>query len=444
MEEDLLNTSVDSWNGDEDVNKMIDINALVAEKEIIEGKHGQKYILIDTKTQQKYFAKSLDPTFNAEQRKNQKLETACCSAMLSCFSHTPYPVGIKNINNEDFIVFRCDEEYDTKQNRQRHNDLNYINETWKSDWNNQELHIENFVSNFNSLPLYGKNYFIQVITHLCFFGLKDRISNNMLFEKNGMHHIDIDDNNEFMFDTASINNLISLYGSYINILVNVNDQYIIEPCNQYLNHTINKILNIDYGKFADRFIRNCIVLGIKEADAYTYYKAFITKMKDYVQNTILRIQQSIDKHQKHGDRKPTWHEFFNSLLQGLQQMEKIINNNVNKITISQEDFKNQFKSKQDELNKNQPNTSNNNICNDCADKSLLQGLKQMKDNINNNVDEIPLNDIDKITISQEDFENQSKSKQDKLNNNQLKISNDNICNDCADKCLSIFRNCCGL
>ena len=68
----------------------------------------------------------------------------------------------------------------------------------------------------------------------------------------------------------------------------------------------------------------------------------------------------------------------------------------------------------------------------------------MKDNINNNVDEIPLNDIDKITISQEDFENQSKSKQDKLNNNQLKISNDNICNDCADKCLSIFRNCCGL
>ena len=133
MEEDLLNTSVDSWNGDEDVNKMIDINALVAKKEIIEGKHGQKYILTDTKTQQKYFAKSLDPTYNAEQQKNQKLETACCSAMLSCFSHTPYPVGIKNINNEDFIVFRCDEEYDTKQNRQIHNYLNYINETLKSD-----------------------------------------------------------------------------------------------------------------------------------------------------------------------------------------------------------------------------------------------------------------------------------------------------------------------
>ena len=143
------------------------------------------------------------------------------------------------------------------------------------------------------------------------------------------------------------------------------DQHIIEPCNKYLNHTINKILNIDYGKFADRFIRNCIVLGIEEADAYTYYQAFITKMKNYVQNTISRIQQSIDKHQKHGDRKPTWREFFNSLLQGLQQMEKIINNNVNKITISQEDFKNQFKSKQDELN-----TSYFDICNDCADKCL--------------------------------------------------------------------------
>ena len=187
----------------------------------------------------------------------------------------------------------------------------------------------------------------------------------MLFEKNGMHHIDTDHDNKFMFDTTSINDLKALYAYYIQILANVNDNNIIQQCQQYLNNTINKIHNIDYGKFADRFIRNCIVLGIKEADAYTYYKAFITKMKDYVQNTILRIQQSIDKHQKHGDRKPTWHEFFNSLLQGLQQMEKIINNNVNKITISQEDFKNQFKSKQDELN-----TSYFDICNDCADKCL--------------------------------------------------------------------------
>ena len=80
MEEDSLNTSVDSWNGDKDVNKMIDINALVAEKEIIEGKYGQKYILTDTKTQQKYFAKSLDPTYNAEQQKKSKIR----NSLLQC------------------------------------------------------------------------------------------------------------------------------------------------------------------------------------------------------------------------------------------------------------------------------------------------------------------------------------------------------------------------
>ena len=375
MEEDLLNTSVDSWNGDKDVNKMIDINALVEQKEIVEGKHGQKYILIDTKTQQKYFAKSLDPTYNAEQQKNQKLETACCSAMLSCFSHTPYPVGIKKINNKDFIVFRYDEEDNTKQetNQQIHQYLEDINSTLLNNWAKQNEYINFFTSKFQSLPAYGKYYFIQLITHICFFGLKDRISNNMLFEKNGMHHIDIDyinNNINFMFDTTSIEDLISVYGYYIQILANVNDNNIIQQCQQYLNKTINKINNIDYRKFADRFIRNCMVLGVKEEDAYTYYQTFINNMKDYAQNTISRIQQSISRHLIKNDRNQNWHTFFNSLFQGLQQMKSNILQNNNAIKISQKDWENKYQSKYNELNKNQPNTSNNNICNDCADKCL--------------------------------------------------------------------------
>ena len=203
---------------------------------------------------------------------------------------------------------------------------------------------------------------------MCFFGLKDRISNNMLFEENGMHHIDIDYNNNFMFDKDGINNLISLYGYYIQILANVNDNNIIQQCQQYLNNTINKIHNIDYGKFADRFIRNCIVLGIKEADAYTYYQTFINNMKDYVQNTISRIQQSISRHLIKKDRNQNWHTFFNSLLQGLQKMQENIKNNVDEIPLN--DWENKYQSKYNELNKNQPNTSNDDICNSCADKCL--------------------------------------------------------------------------
>lgn len=370
MAEDLLNTSVDSWNGDENINKIIDVDALVEGKEIVEGKHGQKYILTDTKTQQKYFAKSLDPTYNAEQQKNQKLETACCSAMLSCFSHTPYPVGIKKINNKDFIVFRYDEEDNTKQetNQQIHQYLEDINSTLLNNWAKQNEYINFFTSKFQSLPAYGKYYFIQLITHICFFGLKDRVSNNMLFEKNGMHHIDTDHDNKFMFDTTSINDLKALYAYYIQILANVNDNNIIQQCQQYLNKTINKINNIDYRKFADRFIRNCMVLGVKEEDAYNYYNTFIKNMLTYVLNTITCIYNTINKHCN--DRNQNWHTFFNSLFQGLQQMKSNILQNNNAIKISQKDWENKYQSKYNELNKNQPNTSNDDICNSCADKCL--------------------------------------------------------------------------
>ena len=92
MEENLLNTSVelntsvDSWNGDEDVNKIIDLRNTQDTKLNVAGAQGDKCQLTsDSKT---YFAKEYKTS-------EQLLETASCSAMLSCFSHTPYPVGIK-------------------------------------------------------------------------------------------------------------------------------------------------------------------------------------------------------------------------------------------------------------------------------------------------------------------------------------------------------------
>ena len=88
-------------------------------------------------------------------------------------------------------------------------------------------------------------------------------------------------------------------------------------------------------------------------------------MKAYVYNTILRIQQSIDRHIVNNDRDQNWRTFFNSLLQGLQKMKNNILQNRNTIKISQKDFENQFKSKQDKLN-----TSYFDICNDCANRCL--------------------------------------------------------------------------
>lgn len=356
MEEDLLNTSVDSWDGDEDINKIIDLQNTQDIQLDVGGQHGDKYKL--TSGNRTYFAKEYKAS-------EQLLETASCSAMLSCFSHTPYPVGIKKINNKNFIVFRYDQEDDTKQetNQQIHQYLESINSKLFLEWNDRNSYIKNFALQFNDLPVYGKNYFIQLITQLCFFGLKDRHSNNILFEKNGMHHIDIDYDNKFMFDANSVNDLKALYGYYIQILADVNNNNIINQCHQYLTNTINKILNIDYGKFTDRFIRNCIVLGVKEEDAYNHYNTFINNMRTYVSNTITCINETIKKH--HNDRNQNWHTFFNSLLQGLKQMNNNILHNDNTITISRKDFENQFKSKQDKLN-----TSYFDICNDCTNRCL--------------------------------------------------------------------------
>ena len=55
MAEVLLNTSVDSWKDDEDVNKIIDLRNTQDTKLNVGGQHGYKYKLTsDNKT---YFAK---------------------------------------------------------------------------------------------------------------------------------------------------------------------------------------------------------------------------------------------------------------------------------------------------------------------------------------------------------------------------------------------------
>ena len=268
-EQDTLNTSTfskSSWDGDENINKIIDVDKLeiatnasgIETTKLERGAFGKKFVLKDN-TGNLFFAKEIYEYF--KQFYNVPAYTSLFSAFLSCFSHTPYPIGIKIINGKECIIFRYDVAEKESSNNLQTN-INNLKEYKPLDCNKLSTLTPSESENFNKLFI-----------HVFFFNLPDRKFENLIFSENGMHHIDIDCDKKFMFDKIVKYQVDYLLQCGKNLAENCSDS------TKYQEKAIRKIERIDYDKFIDRFIRNCIVLNVPLKDAFGCLKENLEQMQ---------------------------------------------------------------------------------------------------------------------------------------------------------------------
>ena len=469
-EQDTLNTSTfskSSWDGDENINKIIDVNKLeiatnvseIEPKKMQRGAFGEKFILKDN-TGNLFFAKEIHEVF--KQCYNVPAYISLFSAFLSCFSHTPYPIGIKIINSKEYIIFRYDvAEKESSDNLQTN--INNLKEHKPLDCNKLSTLTPSESENFNKLFI-----------HVFFFNLQDRKFENLIFSKNGMHHIDLDFRN-FMFDKVLKYQVDYLLQCGKKLAENCSD------CAKYQEKAIRKIERIDYGKFIDRFIRNCIALNVQPKDAFDCLKKNLEQMQTSIKNKLelLSQQDIIERYQDNN--------WFKTLKQGLEKTEQVINSNKILKKIMSNDkmsndeaekwFTNKFQQKEKELKSSfqteeQKENNNNLVNNDQQPSSTLitgngrEEKEVKKDNLlNNNIfDEHSSANKSENTyhIEKENKDNNNSVKDNqqlqnaliaqkhmlKLNNGNVEIQNnvesgsDNYgCSYYAEKCLSLF-DCC--
>ena len=182
---------------------------------------------------------------------------------------------------------------------------------------------------------------VKLAVHNFFFNIRDRKRQNLIFQKNKMIHIDLDEALFLDDDTYDKTNAII---DFLNEASPLTDNKIVKS----RDNTINKILNIDYEKFIKRYMRNCIVLGISKEEAYTYYY-------NYIYKTILPFFQN---HPVLKNRTTENNEWFNTLKQSVI----IFYNNFTKNTtlndmLLQDNFYNTF----DRLQSEQQLKHNNNV-----------------------------------------------------------------------------------
>ena len=298
-----------------------------------------------------------------------------------------------------------------------------------------------------------KKYIIQICVHQFFFSFFDRKYDNIIITDNGIHHIDTDTDGVgdwFMFAVNGHQDRYNKVKLFITFLhdISPNDKQL---CN-FFNTEIDKIKKIDYEKFVNRYIRNCIVLDITAQDAYSYLKDHvINKMYEFFQTTLEGCYnlepQNIQEN-----------EYFKILKQGFTEMKNIIENNdiLNKIMSNDEGekwFTNEFQQKENEL-KNQNTTQENK-------NEEMEGTKKHsvlnignQDNINTN--NMPKNNNTDANneIHNVYFIKKTEKDRDKMSDNHnvnidgmhdiTSPSTNHFCNDCTDKCLSLYNSCLSL
>lgn len=315
-----LEQSTSSWKTESFDNDIANyrFNQTIQENRINEGTCRGKYVLTDDKNNT-YFCKVF------QSNKQYLQEQAFCSAFVSCFSHTPYPIGIKTINNAQYLV-------------------------WRYDSNDDMFGKEESFYNYNLPQKYDTTTFlsmderervVKLAVHNFFFNIRDRKLPNLIFQKNKMIHIDLDEALFSYDDTYDKTNAII---DFLNKVSQQTNNNIIE----YRTNTINKILNIDYEKFIKRYMRNCIVLGISKEEAYTYYY-------NYIYKTILPFFQN---HPVLKNRTTENNEWFNTLKQSVINFYNNFTANATLNNMLQQDnFYNTF----DRLQSEQQLKYNNNI-----------------------------------------------------------------------------------
>ena len=428
MEEDLLNTSVDSWDGDEDINKIIDLTNTTSEALSVGGLRGEKYKLTTTRDDKQWFAKECIDG-------KQPLEIACCSAMLSCFSHTPYPVGVRKINNKDFIVFRYDKNDNLKEEEIKN--IKPFIDTFCTVAQNQNGYcfplidnIKKYGQQFKSLSDNHKRNIIQLCTQIIFFNLYDRKYDNIFFHNSSIVHMDVDFKNKFMFANNFGNQIRPIMYFLAFLKEAINDDKMMEKYLEYFQLTINKIKDIDYKTFLKRYIRNCIVLGYDEEKAYSYLNnTFLKNMRTFWKNEgkkgnniyryLFNTQHNVTLYDASDNEKKITistnsdgNEYKNPYLDLLRKSYSIIYDKYKdtflKDEVDKEDFNNMF-------------------------TEIKEKLKLDTNDIN--IDNQPL--LNKFTTENNKYEKQQSSK-----NNVESGSDNHGCSYYAKQCLSLC-DCCG-
>lgn len=304
MEENsnLLNETTSSWIDDEGLYKRTEeLQNLQTEKQIKVGCFGDKYILNDGCKQ--YFAKETDELLFYFD-KYYYSHIALYSAFISCFSHTPYPITIITIDDKKYTLYRYDKKKEIN---------NYTTNTKKPiieqvlckvpnvDIMDIALHKINKDKNITSM-LSNRDIknIVQICIHQIFFYMEDRKFENFLFCQNGIHYIDID-SPDFMFSQHTNNKYKKHIEKNIGCIFEIlNDLDIVCKDNnkgdiveQYIKLEINKIKDINFETFIERYIGRCVALDVDKETAFDYLNnKFLNNMKIYY-TTLLNILDTI-------------------------------------------------------------------------------------------------------------------------------------------------------
>ena len=437
---DTLNASIDSWveEYDNKNNDITELNKSMQKEQIDKGVvGGKKYILYDNNNNKKFFAKQLS---SDNSRTQHLLEIASSSAFISCFSHMPYPIGIKNIDGKDFIVLRFEKKTADIDEETEEPLKPFINSFCTVHHRDLIINTLDHKEDWQSLSAKHKKYIIQLCVHQFFFSFFDRKYDNIIITDNGLHHIDTDLSgigDWFMFASNGHQERYNKVKSFITFLHNIspNDMSL----TNLFQTEINKIKKINYEKFVNRYIKSCIVLGIDKKEAYTYIKeSIVKKMLDFFEETLTNYYNK--------DKDMQDNKYFKVLKQGFEETKNIIENNdiLKKIMSNDEGekwFTNKFQQKEKEL-KNQNTTEEN--------KDENRKITSNQDNINTN--NLPKNNNTDANDEKHNCSFVNKAEESRNNtddnrnisgsiNKTTSLSTNNSCNDCADKCLSIFCCC---
>ena len=393
-----VNMSISSWKT-EDMNSDVDefknnVNKFTLEP-IEKGFCGKKFKL---KLQDKCFFKKqlIDDD-------NSVVQQALSSAFISCFSHTPYPVGkTYDDKGQSSLVWRYDDCQKKDNDNNEYNiffNYNYI----EKDYNDMEY----LKAQFCKMDKKKQKYAIMLHIHQFFFNLYDRKLENLILTDEKLIHLDLDRCFFFFFTEGETfkfkDKFCNLYDS-----LSKNNKDLIE----WKNETIRKINNIDYNIFIKRYIRNCIVFDIPCKIALNTLKTFVVKMKKFNdENNILHKES---KNQWLSSLQKACKEFYSSFLKNAvianissgnfdEKFEELFQQAQNSYVILEKQ-----QSEEKDISSEQDNNINNNI-NEISNEQDNNNTNKI--NNNKDTDDVLDNSKKSIKTEQENQHTSIKSKE---------------------------------
>ena len=235
---------------------------------------------------------------------NNRTAQAINSAFLSCFTHTPFPVGVK----DESIIWRYDEtDPDIKQYQQYIGLMFNFCSALPDDIILPFLKKEQYQDGVKRLLSQKKGqlhkYLVQMLMYQSFFSMYDRKAGNMVFGRNTLSQIDIEDEDMTGYDEYRL--FFFYFNDYTPGISCAEKIFLLErfadkqKTLNFIEKTATKINNINYDKFIDRYIRNCVVLNIDEKTAFkhltTFKDIFAKNENNFFKNQLQPLEKNINQ-----------------------------------------------------------------------------------------------------------------------------------------------------